>query len=197
MEIPVVKRLRAHVMESATVNSVIQKISARDGDRQRLCAAVSLMLVPSITGPLINVVRNMTTSVELCAMTVAVPGKMVQQITSVVAQLRRLDRLSGATNSAIPQLLGHVVNIALIVVGRGSSLTKMSRKAKPETADAKIGSELRIRNPLSILLACNDNGSPYYNHSSSDLFWKRVDWETKILSRNLLSSLRLTLQTCQ
>lgn len=115
------KKHKAHVMDATTVNLVILKISQRDGDHLRPCAAVSLKLVPSIIGPLTNVVRNMTTSVELCAMTVAHPGSLVhRQIMYAVAQLRRLDKSSGATNSVILQLLGHVANIAVIVVGRGS-----------------------------------------------------------------------------
>lgn len=138
MEINAVRTQLAHVMDVITVNGVGQKMLKMGGDCLRLCAAVSLKPFPTIIG-VAPVERFTTKSVELCVMTVVHPRSLVHlKITCAVAQLRRLDRLSGVT-SASSKMMGYVALIAVIVVGRGRSQTRISGWAPLQTADAKIG----------------------------------------------------------
>ena len=138
MGICAIRTQMAHVMDAITVNLVGQKISKMGGAWLRLCAAVSLKSIPSIL-LVVHVVLFTTKSVELCAMTVAHLGSLVHsQITCAVAQPRRSDRLSGVT-SASRKTMDYVALIAVIVVGRGRSLTKKSGVEPLQTADARIG----------------------------------------------------------
>ena len=94
-------------MDATTVNGVGLKISKRNGEHLRLYAAVKLKLFPNIIGAPTNVVQNMTTSVELCAITVLHPGSLLNRLISYAsAQLRRLYKFSGAKTNVIRQLLG-------------------------------------------------------------------------------------------
>ena len=97
----------AYLMDATIVNGVGLKKSKRNGEHLKLYAAVKLKLFPNIIVAPTNVVRNTTTSVELCAMNVLHPGSLFNRLISYAsAQLGLLDKFSGAKTNVIRQLLG-------------------------------------------------------------------------------------------